>query len=289
MRLAIVLVSALLLLAAPRAASAQVYCATGSTGSSGFASYVPTGYSHYSGFASFPGAMVSGTLPAGYNTNPYIGCAPTTATSNANPYDPNANANSAPSYSAVIASNVYNPYSGWGLTNAASYPFASYGNSAATTALGNLYGSASLYSGFAGFPGMAPSGYLTAGTTSSTGASSSASATVAAPFSAPAAGLAATPSYGGYSPAAISSSTSNNASYYNAAGVTIYYGGANASANGSGASAGSAPTYSGFGTSAGYGATSGGASYYTYGNGAPAAAPYSGVSTMVTYGCGSNC
>ena len=107
--------------------------------------------------------MASGTLPAGYATNPYLGCAPTSSTTTGvNPVDAGTAAPSTPSYSAVIASNVYNPYSGWGLTNAASYPFASYGNNTAAATSGNPTGGTGTYSGFAGFPGMAPSGALTA-------------------------------------------------------------------------------------------------------------------------------
>src|SRR4051812_12896481 len=62
-----------------------------------------------------PGRQASGTLPPGYNTNPYGGCASTSSTTSANPSDGNGSATSAPTYSAVIASNVYNPYSGWGI------------------------------------------------------------------------------------------------------------------------------------------------------------------------------
>jgi hypothetical protein len=283
-RLAVVFGLALLALAAPQAAGAQIYCASGPSSPSGYTSYVPTGYSHYSGFASFPGAMTSGALPSGYSTNPYTGCAPTTAASNANPYDPNASAASSPTYSGVYASNVYNPYSGWGLTNTASYPFASYGNSGSTAATNYGYGGLSPYGNFAGFPGMAPSGYL-AGTSSSATTYNFNSNTASTP--------AAPSSYGGYTPTASPFSTSNAPSYYNAGGVPIYYGGANASSTAAGTSA----SYSGFGTTAGYGngysavgtSAGNGGGYYTYGNGASTAAPYSGVSTMITYGCGGTC
>lgn len=117
MRLAVVLGLAALSLAAPGAVQAQTYCASSGAGSSGFSSFQPMSYSAYSGFASFPGGPTSGALPAGYSTNPYGGCAPTTPASNSNPYDPSSAAASQPTYSGTYASNVYNPYSGWGLTN----------------------------------------------------------------------------------------------------------------------------------------------------------------------------
>lgn len=282
MRLIIIFGLAVLGLAAPQAAGAQTYCASGATSNSGFTSYVPTGYSHYYGFASFPGAIASGLLPAGYSTNPYTGCAPTTPQTSANPVDLSGSTTSAPTYSAVVASNVYNPYSGWGLTNAASYPFASYGNGASSAATNPLYGGTTPYSGFAGFPGMAPSGYLTAGTTSAVVQSSASSN--AAPSPTAAGSPATTSSYGGYTPTASPFSTPSSASYYNAAGVPIYYGGANASSSGAGTSAGAAAGSGGSGASPSFGT-----GYYTYGNSAPTAAPYSGVSTMITFGCGGTC
>src|SRR5438105_2445015 len=100
-RLALVFGMALLVLAAPRAAGAQTYCASASSGSSGYASYIPTSYTSYTGFASFPGGMASGVLPFAYRTNPYVGCAPTTPLSSANPTDLYGSATSPPSYSAV--------------------------------------------------------------------------------------------------------------------------------------------------------------------------------------------
>ncbi|HEY7064863.1 MAG TPA: hypothetical protein VII06_25540 [Chloroflexota bacterium] len=238
-RLALVLGLAALSLAAPRAAAAQTYCANTGANNSGFSSFQPTGFSAYSGFASFPGANASGVLPAGYSTNPYGGCASTTpAASGVNPYDATTAAASQPSYSGTYASNVYNPYSGWGLTNAASYPFITYGNTAAYTP-SYLQGSNNVYNGFAGFPGMAPSGALT---TTNAGyalpAPASANTTTvgnaAGGNTAGGGGAAGSGSAGGASPfasyntGAAPSSAPTSGSYVNSGGVPIYYGGANA-------------------------------------------------------------
>ena len=307
MRLAIILGSALLLLAAPRAASAQVYCASRPTNSSGYASYVPTGYSSYSGFASFPGGMASGALPSGYSTNPYVGCAPTTATTSANPIDQSGGGSSPPSYSAVIASNVYNPYSGWGIPNAASYPFASYGANT-TPGSANTPGNPTTSTNFAAFPGMAPSGSLTVAPANTPRTSSPSNTTVsqstaaAAPFSAPAAPTATMASYGGYTPPAGSSIANNGATYYNAAGVSIYYGGADPSGNAPapgavsalgastyGTAAAVAPGAYGTGPTAAAGVDYGGASQYTYGNGASFPVPDAGAGAAPAYGCDASC
>lgn len=109
-------------------------------------------------------------------------------------------------------------------------------------------------------------------------------------------------SYGGYTPPAGSSIANNGATYYNAAGVSIYYGGADPSGNAPAPGAGSALGASTYGTAAavapgayGTGPTAaagvdyGGASQYTYGNGASFPVPDAGAGAAPAYGCDASC
>lgn len=281
MRLAIVLGAALLALT-PGAVDAQATCTAGAVNNSGYTTYVPTGYTAYTGFASFPGATASGVLPAGYSTNPY-GCATSSANAQGAPStagvstDAYGGAASGATYSAVYASNVYNPYSGWGVNNAASYPFASsYAFSGAPRGLGTAYAPASLYSGFASFPGMAPSGYITAGGGASTTSpfssygNTGAASTAASPFS----------SYQG----ATGASNAASISYpYGTSGTASYYGVGSSASNGSATGTTTNGTAGSYGTPNAYGTTGYGTAAGYSGYGQPGS--YSGVSTMITFGC----
>jgi hypothetical protein len=252
----------LLALALPATAGAQTYCPAGyqAVPSPYFSSFVPTGYTAYSGFASYPGAFASGTLPAGYGTNPYSVC---------QPVGTSPGTGSTPSYSVVYPSNVYNPYSGYGVTNPASYPYVSaaqqgYPGDWSGYSYSNAYGGWTPYAGygFAAFPGIAPSGYLSS---SSSGASQAIYGN---------AGIY-TPTPSSYSSPYYSPSGSAPSGTYPSAGYPGYTTGASAySAYGSPfASYGSNYGYSGYGYNYGYGA---------YGPGGGAA--YSGPATMITWG-----
>src|SRR5215470_12776097 len=68
---AVLLLGVVAALALPTAAWAQQSPCTAApaTNNSGYVSYVPTSYSAYSGFASFPGGLASGLVPAGFGGN----------------------------------------------------------------------------------------------------------------------------------------------------------------------------------------------------------------------------
>ncbi|HZU06678.1 MAG TPA: hypothetical protein VFB73_11960 [Chloroflexota bacterium] len=160
----------------PVAAGAQSACVALGGAAAGYTQFVPTGYSPYTGFASYPGGPASGLLPPGYSPNPYSApCAPTAADGGTvyyypwNPYTLTSGwdtgALAVGSYSAGPSSGVYTPS---GTAPLAGYGFSGVvsGGSAGAAPVSSPYGTlnyqpygSSAYTGFASYPGLAPSGY----------------------------------------------------------------------------------------------------------------------------------
>ena len=124
MRLPVALGLGILLLGAPTGVAAQSYGTySGTGGSYPYTSYTPTGYSPYSGFASYPGGYASGMLPSGYSTNPY-----------ASAYNASAAVSGYNSIPYTYVSNTYNPYSPWAAAGSTTYPWATESGSGSNTA-----------------------------------------------------------------------------------------------------------------------------------------------------------
>jgi hypothetical protein len=161
----------------PAAAGAQSACVALGGAAAGYTQFVPTGYSPYTGFASYPGGPASGLLPPGYSPNPYSApCAPASTESSAvyyypwNPYSlasgGSAGALASGPYGYGLASGTSalggaGALSGYGLASSAStWPA---GPSSAYGTLNYLPYGSSAYTGFASYPGLAPAGYASAG------------------------------------------------------------------------------------------------------------------------------
>ncbi len=164
----------------PTAVGAQSACVTlGSLTVAAYTQFIPTGYSPYMGFASYPGGPASGLLPPGYSPNPYSApCTPAAADGGSvyyYPWNPYA-LTSSWGAGALTVGTYGTGFSGSAYAPSSTGPLAGYGSGSVSwggtwsapvsSPYGTLnyqpYGS-SAYTGFASYPGLAPSGYASTG------------------------------------------------------------------------------------------------------------------------------